>query len=157
MARIDRPIGINFIAALMTFIGGGMTLVLVIEIFDSWRLLGMDGIAIKSLLSFLGFLIYGITPIFLYIAGAGLFLSQRWAYLSTVRFLPLLLLILSGNMTANLIRMNSIFSSSGFIRIFFYHPHYFFWAFIIYLLIVWPLISYLKSFRVRVYFGVIEK
>lgn len=154
MSRIiKRPAGITFLAGLLTFIGGAMTMITIIEAFDAMRVLGLDGITFDRPVSFLGFLMYGIGPIFFYALGLGLFLSQRWAYVLTEKVLPFFTFFLFINLTVNIIRTQQPYlyrlSVISLIRL---RPQIFFWTIFWYAIVIWLLLSYLRLPYIQGYF-----
>lgn len=152
MAKIKRPFGITFIAILMTVSGGIMTLITLIEIFDSIRFLGFDGISVVTPISFFGFLVFGLVPLFFYLAGMGLFLLRRWAYIFMLKFFPGLCFILFFIITINIVRQRFSYHHFNVLFMFFSRPQFFLWMMFWYVIIVWPVRLYFKIPYIESYF-----
>ena len=88
----------------MTVVGGLASIFIFFEIIDSWRIFGLNSIYISNFLSFMGFILYGGTPIVLYVTGVGLWLLRPWARSLTLIFLPILLFVFMFNFACNVAR-----------------------------------------------------
>lgn len=159
MVIMKRPFGITIIAGLVAFVGGTMTLVMIIEIFDTIRMLGLQGVQIDSPASFLGFILYGVTPVFFYTVGFGLFMSRRWAYLLLLRVFPILFFFLMLNITVNAARAQMYYYSqhSSFLKLLLLNPQIFLLLIFLYFVVIWPMLSYLRLPYIEDYFKVTEK
>jgi hypothetical protein len=154
MGRIlKRPVGITFLASLLTFIGGAMTLMTLIEVFDALRALGLNGITFDKPVSFFGFLLYGAGPVFFYSLGLGLFMSQRWAYVFTEKVLPFFAFFLFINLAINVVRTQQPylyrFNVFHLVRL---RPQMFLWTIFWYVLLMWSLLAYLRLPYIQAYF-----
>ena len=154
MAWTKRPLGLTVIASVLTGIGGVMTLMMMIEVFDAMRMLGMTGIAIESFPSFLGFLLYGVSPVLFYASGLGLFMSRRWAYLWTQKATPLLIIFLLINLSANMVQKEFYPARLSFVRLFSLRPQAFLWAVMLCAVIIYPILAYLRTPYIEEYFRI---
>jgi len=152
MAPLNRPFGLTMIASLLTCIGGAMTLIMIIEVFDAMRLLGMMGVAVNSFHSFFGFLLYGITPIFFYATGLGLFTSRRWAYALTRKVAPFLIVFLLLNFSANIAQKQFYPVRLSFLRLFSLRPQAFLWVLVLCVVLIYPILVYLRTPYIQEYF-----
>lgn len=149
---MKRPLGITLIAGLTTFIGGTMTLVIFIETIDALRFLGLYGISVDTPLAMLGFVFYGLMPVVFYTTGLGLFMSYRWAYRLAVSLLPGFSTVLIFHVLTNAMRQRYYYRI-GFLKVLLLKPQIFLWVGLFYLCVVLPMVSYLKTPYVRLYFG----
>lgn len=150
---IKRPLGITVIASVLTCVGGAITVVTLIEAFDALRVMGFQGIAFDQPVSFLGFVLYGIGPVFFYSLGLGLFMSRRWAYALTIKFLPVFSFVLFMNATVNIIRTQQpYFYRVSFLHLLRLRPQMFLGAIFWYGVLMWLLFMYLRLPYIRLYF-----
>lgn len=89
-----RPVGVLIIGCFYTAIGGFTTFLLIIAILDSLRFHGVESVLISTPASFLGFLLYGVTPILFYLTGANLIMSRPWARKAALFIIPAISLLL---------------------------------------------------------------
>ncbi|HSV43532.1 MAG TPA: hypothetical protein VLJ10_03170 [Candidatus Bathyarchaeia archaeon] len=140
-----RPFGLILIAGFLACFGALLTVITVIQIFETTQFLGIQGISIISATSFAGFICYGLIPIFLYAAGVGLFMGRRWALMSCHRLVPVALFILILNMTANYTREAFHAYRASFMLLVWRHPQLFLTVGILSGLVLYILLLYLKS------------
>jgi len=149
---MKRPLGITLIAGLTTFVGGTMTLVVFIEAVDALRLLGLYGISVDTPGSLMGFVFYGLMPLVFYATGVGLFMSHRWAYRLAISLLPGLFTVLIFHVITNAMRQRYYYPVS-FFKVLIMKPQIFLWVGLFYACVVLPMLSYLKTPYIQLYFG----
>jgi len=86
----SRPIGVTIFGSVLVFLGGLASFIVLLEIFDSVNIYGIDAIAIISSNSFRGFLVFAMVPVMLYSAGLGILLLRSWARKVAVFLIPFL-------------------------------------------------------------------
>ncbi len=90
---LRQPVGIKVWGVVLLLYGGFASLVTLLEMIDSIRFYGLGSILIESFAAIAGFIIYGITPVFMYGTGVGLFMNRPWARKAAVSFVPALLFL----------------------------------------------------------------
>jgi len=140
-----RPLGLILVAGFLACFGAFLTVVTIIQIFETTHFLGMDGISIISITSLAGFIFYGLIPVFLYASGVGLFMGRRWALMASYRLIPFALFALIANMTANYARETFHAYRANFIVLVGRHPQLFLTVGLMLGFFLYLIQAYLKS------------
>lgn len=149
---MKRPLGVTVLAGILTFVGGLSSVIIFIEMIDSIRFFGFESIGISSLSSLLGLIIFGGTPVLLYSAGVGLFLSQAWARVAVQIVIPLLLFAYFFNLALTIAYQNTLLWSPSFWDILGEQSDVFFNILFRYTILIGPLIYYFSHPRIVEYF-----
>ena len=147
-----RPLGISIFAFILTFIGGFLSLILFFEILATISFSGLGSILITNLYSLGGFLIYGATPLIFYVTGVGIYTSRPWALKAVLFIIPPLLFLSFMNLACSIAQTNNntyLFKINELIK---YTPEPFLILFIIYGVIIFPMIIYFRNPFVINYF-----
>jgi hypothetical protein len=146
-----QPLGVKIWAVILVLIGGFLSLVTILEIFDSVRFYGFQSIFISNLESLIGFIIYGVTPILFYVTGIGLLQRHPRARFIAVSFIPFFLFLFIGNLA---LHFAATFARRGMPsqELMTLRGVLFLKCFLFYLLIVLPLITYLSRKDIKKYF-----
>ena len=148
-----RPLGITIFAILLTFIGGFLTLILFFEVLATISFSGLGSILITNIQSLGGFVIYGAAPVILYVTGVGLFTSRPWALKSVMFIIPPLLFMSFMNLACSVAQSHSYLYMLKMKDLIKYTPEPFLILFIIYLIIILPLIIYFRNPFIINYFN----
>ncbi len=146
------PIGVQLIGGLLMVIGGLGSLLILLEMIDSIRFLGMDSIFIVGYTSLGGFLLYGGIPVIFYLTGMGLLMSKWWARISALTLVPIWLFALLINMTCNSLREQFQAYHLSFFDLLTHFPEVFTNVGLRYCLFIFPLIFYLTRPPIRRFF-----
>jgi hypothetical protein len=149
----ERPFGVLIIASVLTVWGGVASFILIVEIIDSIRFYGLASLMITNPASFAGFILYAALPIMVYSTGIAVFEAKRWAYVSTTRWIPVLMLCFLLNVTYNTLRIKTGLYNVAFLEMFFSHFDDFTGVLAGYAVTVMPLLYYLRQASVHAYFS----
>ncbi len=149
---LPQPRGIKFWGGVLILYGGFSSLLTALELFESIRFYGFDSILVMSPAGLAGFVIYGFTPVSLYVTGVGLFMSRPWARRMTLIVLPLLLAFFFLNQAMHVARLLAEGPLSS-LELFSRHFNIFANFFLVYLVLIVPMLLYFRNPVVTTFFS----